>query len=92
MGVVKINLLDFIEASQGMKRTVPLEKCPDKQANMTFVMKTTAINNMGGGSETQSMMSCDMSVDDVPESEYDFGDLNKQDEVKPSGRNRMSSV
>jgi hypothetical protein len=56
-------------------------------------MKATLINNMGGGSETQSMMSCDMSVDDEPVSEYDFGDLEKpKEEARPRVGNRVSSV
>jgi hypothetical protein len=73
VGVVKLNLLEFLEGTA--KRKVALEKCPDKQACIEFSLKTTLINNMGGGSETQSMMSCDVSVDSGPESEYDFGDL-----------------
>ena len=73
VGVVKLNLLEFLDGSS--KRKVPLEKCPDKQACVEFSMKTTLINNMGTSSETQSMMSCDVSVDSGPESEYDFGDL-----------------
>lgn len=79
--MLKINLLDFVEASQGMKRQMPLEKCPDKQANISFTMKTTPINNMGGASEAQSMMSADVqSVDSGCDSEYDFNELNKNDD------------
>ncbi len=58
-------------------------------------MKTTLINNMGTGSETQSMMSCDASIDSGPESEYDFGELEKQpsDVTRASKTgNRASSV
>jgi hypothetical protein len=48
-------------------------------------MKATLINNASGGSETQSMMSVDMSVDSGPESEYDFDafDSSKAEETKP---------
>lgn len=64
VGVVKINLVEFLDGS--FQRTIVLEKCPDKMATIKFTLKSTLINNMGGGSETQSMVSCDMSVDDEP--------------------------
>lgn len=77
VGVVKINLLDFIEATQGRKCQSGMEKCPDKSANISYTIKTTPINNMGGQSECQSMMSADVqSVDSGCDSEYDFNDLN----------------
>jgi hypothetical protein len=52
-------------------------------------MKATLINS-AGGSETASMMSCDMSVDSGPESEYNFDDFENQDKPKP--RLRPSSA
>lgn len=42
------------------------------------------------GSETGSMMSCDMSVDSGPESEYNFDEF--EQEEKPKVRQRPSSV
>lgn len=48
------------------------------------------INNASGGSETASMMSCDMSVDSGPESEFNFDDFENQDKLKP--RIRASSA
>lgn len=74
-------MIDFLDSSAFTRRTVILEKCPDKQATIQFTMKTTLINNMMAGSETQSMMSCDIkSVDSDPESEYDFGELERKPE------------
>ena len=51
-----------------------LDKCPDKQAFIQFTLRATLINS-ASGSETASMMSCDMSVDSGPESEYNFDDF-----------------
>lgn len=88
VGVVKINLVEYLDGSHS--RTIVLDKCPDKEAHIKFTLKSTLINNMGGGSETQSMISCDMSLDDEPQSEYDFGELNQPKEAP--ARARVSSV
>ena len=50
VGVVKLNLVEYLDGCS--QRKMVFEKCPDKEANITFTMKATLINNMGGGSET----------------------------------------
>ncbi len=93
VGVVKLNLVDYLEKTSSQRQKILLEKCPDKQASIQFTLKATLINS-SGGSETASMMSCDMSVDSGPESEYNFDDFEKQDKPKPrlrpSSAQRMS--
>lgn len=89
IGVVKINLADYIDKSAGqIKRKVLLEKCPDKTAYIEFTLKSTPLSS-GNGTDTVSMMSYDVSVDSGPEEEYNFEDLDKND--KPL-RNRPSSA
>lgn len=76
VGVLKLNLVEYIDGVNNC--TLTLEKCPDKGATLTFSIKTTVIQNMSGGSETQSMMSVDnMSVDSPPGSEFDYDELEK---------------
>ena len=89
VGVVKLNLVDYIERTSQGRQKVLLDKCPDKQASIQFTMKATLINS-ASGSETASMMSCDMSIDSGPESEYNFDDFENQDKPKP--RLRASSA
>jgi hypothetical protein len=89
VGVVKINLADYLDKSQGLVvQKFPLDKCPDKQANIQFTLKSTLLAG-GNGSETASMMSCDIENDSGPESEFNFEDMDKDE--KPA-RQRASSA
>ena len=58
-----------------------VDKCPDAEAYMTFVVSSSCIN-ITSGSETMSMMSgvmgADvMSIDSGPETEFNFQDIDK---------------
>lgn len=58
--------------------TLPLEKCPDKTATAKFSIKSQMIS-ANIGSETASMMSDAISVDEGPQSEFNFGDEETKD-------------
>jgi hypothetical protein len=80
VGIVKLNLIDFIDHSNGAtknssRQQVPLEKCPDKNAFVEFTIWSVLVSSNASGSETISMASEAMSVDSGPESEFDFGDM-----------------
>ena len=53
-----------------------LEKCPDKAANIICTISTQKVN--GGSSALSCMMSDMQSLDDGPETEYNFGDFNEK--------------
>jgi hypothetical protein len=74
VGLVNLNLASYLENEQRLK--LPIEKCPDKNATLEFVVRSSFINQTSG-SESMSMMSgvCGadvMSIDSGPESEFRF--------------------
>ena len=65
-----------------------LEKCLDKRATVEFTVRSVLISSNYTGAETISMGSD--GIDSGPESEIDFGDMDK-DSVK-AGRQRRGST
>lgn len=100
-GMVCLNLASYINeqltaaAGQGQAGSfkemlsMPIDKCPDKNALLHFTISSQLIS-ITSGSETMSMMSgmCGadaMSIDSGPESEFRFQDL---DESGAAGRSK----
>ena len=82
VGIVKINLIDFIDASgtpeeskMGVRQSLKLEKCPDEHALVEFTVFSLQVSATASGSETMSLVSDALSVDSGPESEFDFNAL-----------------
>lgn len=76
VGMVQLNLGNYIEKGRYEGVKLMIEKCPDKDAFMILNISNTLIN-VTSGSETMSMMSgalpADaMSMDSGPESEFKF--------------------
>ena len=83
VGMVKVNLAEFIDASSGptkngLRQSQPLAKCPDKKANVEFTIRSVLVSANSDGSETVSMASAAMSCDSGPESEFDFNDMGEE--------------
>ena len=55
-----------------------MQKCPDKNANVQFTLRSVLVSANANGTETISMASAAMSVDSGPESEFDFGDMDTE--------------
>jgi hypothetical protein len=85
VGIVRINLADFMIDSS--EKTLQLDKCPDKDAALTFSFKATLISE-NASSDALSMMSDVMSIDSGPESDYDFDDL--EDDGKGTDKAKRS--
>ena len=80
IGIVKVNLVEFADAANGpskngQRQKLPLEKCPDKNANVEFTIRSVLVSSDATGTETISLASGAMSVDSGPESCFDFQDL-----------------
>ena len=80
IGIVKVNLVEFVDASNaptknGQRQSLPLEKCPDKNAKVDFTIRSVLVSSDATGTETISLASGAMSVDSGPESCFDFQDL-----------------
>ena len=58
------------------KIKLPIEKCPDKNAYLEIMMKTTLINVASGSDAMSAISGLDgMSMDSGPDSEFNFGDM-----------------
>ena len=66
----------------GVPQKLQLERCPDKNANIEFTIRSVFVSTSTMASETTSMDSGTISVDSVPKSDFDFGDF----EGKTMGR------
>ena len=82
VGQVTINLSNYTESQSKTKYSI--EKCPDKNAFIEITVKSKLINAVTG-SDTMSMMSGfenfdNMSIDSGPDSEFNFKELEKNDE------------
>lgn len=55
-----------------------MQKCPDKNANVQFTLRSVLVSANANGTETVSMASAAMSVDSGPESEFDFGEMDTE--------------
>ena len=55
-----------------------MQKCPDKNANVQFTLRSVLVSANANGTETISMASAAMSVDSGPESEFDFGEMDTE--------------
>lgn len=93
VGIVKLNLIEFIDGSvnhkMGVRQSLKLEKCPDEHAVVDFTVKSIQVTAAATGSETMSLVSDALSVDSGPESEFDFEALEKpQVEESKSGPKR----
>ena len=91
VGVINLNLIDFIDQANaptknGSRQSMLLEKCLDKRATVEFTVRSVLISANYTGAETISMGSD--GIDSGPESEIDFGDIDK-DSVR--GRQRRGS-
>ena len=80
VGMINLNLSDYIADKTYENIKVPLIKCPDEGAYVIFSI-TSSLINITSGSETMSMMSGVgpevMSMGSGPESEFKFADLEK---------------
>lgn len=56
VGYVKVNLAEFIEqlVKEGERKSMTLEKCKDKNAQIFFKIKATLISESLSGAETMS--------------------------------------
>lgn len=55
---------------------MPIEKCPDKNAYLEIMMKTTLINVSSGSDAMSALSGLDgMSMDSGPDSEFNFGEM-----------------
>ena len=81
--MIKVNLIEFIDGTSGptkngIRQSLPMEKCPDKNAKVEFTIRSVLVSANADGSETASMFSAAMSCDDVPESVFDFNDMGEE--------------
>ena len=93
VGVVKLNLADFIEAKEkgglnGVKRKEGLEKCPDKQSKVCFTLSAVPDNTNLNSDQLSCMISEINSDDGGPESEFNFGDF----EVKAGAKKKPTQI
>ena len=58
---------------------MPIEKCPDKNAYLEIMVKSTIINVASGSDAMSSISGFDgMSMESGPDSEFNFGDMKSQ--------------
>ena len=96
MGLAKVNLIDYIEKSNGSedKSGVPqqlnLEKCNDQNANIQFTIRSVYVSTSSSVSDATSMGSGTISLDSVPKSEFDFGDFEGNKASRLNLRDRLA--
>lgn len=69
---------------------MPLSKCPDKNATIEFILKSTLVSANVTGAETLSMMSDALSNDSGPDSDFEFDDFLKED--KNDGKSALAAI
>ena len=80
VGVVTLNLVDFIDQANaptknGSRQQMKLDKCPDPKAYVEFTVRSVLISANATGAETISLGSDGF---DGPDSEFNFGDIDKE--------------
>lgn len=77
VGQINLNLSNFIdgepESMYEKKIKLPIEKCPDKNAYLEIMMKSTIINVASGSDAMSALSGLDgMSMESGPDSESNF--------------------
>ena len=86
VGVAKLNLALFIDSKEkggmnGVKHTMSLEKCPDKQSNVVFTMCVVA-DNTAGGDCVSDFGSVAGTEDGIDIDDFESLDINASDQPK----------
>jgi excinuclease UvrABC nuclease subunit len=76
VGMINVNLADYIDENMSKIQKLPIEKCPDKSASLEFKIKCCLISEIQGSENMSSMSGFnDLDVDSDPETEFRFENI-----------------
>ena len=80
VGMINVNLADYIDENMSKIQKLPIEKCPDKSASLEFKIKCCLISEIQGSENMSSMSGFnDLDVDSDPETEFRFENIDKEE-------------